>query len=108
MAEPYASTKKAAKTRLPQGSYKNLRKLQVEKGWVRVWDDETKNPWLLDPGHKSVIGYDDAESAALKTAWAMKQGLRGVFFWEINADRLPDGSNPLQTAARKEWEKASR
>ena len=48
-----------------------------------------------------VIGYDDAESVAIKTQWAMKQGFRGVFFWQVHADRLPDGTHPLQEASRK-------
>jgi chitinase len=28
-------------------------------------------------------------------------GLRGVFFWEVAGDRLEDGSNPVQEAARQ-------
>ena len=108
VSEPYASTKGIAKPKLPPGDYRNLHQLQVEKGWTRIWDDETKNPWLLDADHKRVIGYDDEESVVLKTHWAMDKGLRGVFFWEINADRLPDHSHPLQAAARKEWEKEQR
>ena len=32
-----------------------------------------------------MIGYDDAESVAKKTEWAMKKGLRGVFFWQVAA-----------------------
>ena len=67
---------------------------------MRQWDDETKNPWLIAPDRSGVIGYDDAQSASLKTEWAMKLGLRGVFFWEIGADRLEDGTNPLQEASR--------
>lgn len=102
--EPYASTKGAPRARIPEGGYSNLHRLNAEQGWSRVWDDETKNPWLIAPDRSAVIGYDDAESIGLKTEWAMKQGFRGVFFWQINADRLPDGSNPLQEAARKEWD----
>jgi chitinase len=104
--EPYASTKGAPETRLPQGNYRNLHRLQHEEGWTRRWDDETKNPWLISPDGSAVIGYDDAESVALKAEWAMKQGFRGVFFWQVAGDRLPDGSNPLQEAARKEWDRA--
>jgi chitinase len=106
--EPYASTKGVPKARLPQGDYGNLHKLLNAQGWTRKWDDETKNPWLFSPDHKVVIGYDDAESVKLKSEWAMKQGFRGVFFWQIAADRLPDGTNPLQEAAFKEWEKVGR
>ena len=107
VSKPYASTKGAPKTRVPGGNYANLHKLR-ESGWVREWDDETKTPWLIAPDHSAVIGYDDAESVALKAAWATSKGLRGVFFWQVAGDRLPDGSHPLQAAARVEWKKGSR
>jgi chitinase len=107
VAEPYASTKGAPRTRVPGGDYRNLHKLQGQEGWTRKWDDETKNPWLISPKGPVVIGYDDAESVAIKTEWAMKQGFRGVFFWQIHADRLPDDTHPLQEASHKEWEKAA-
>lgn len=106
VSEPYASTKDAPRSRVAEGNYANLHKLLHEGGWTRVWDDETKNPWLLAPDRSAVIGYDDAESIALKTEWAMKQGFRGVFFWQIAADRLPDGTFPLQRASREAWEQA--
>jgi chitinase len=106
--EPYASTKGVPKARIPQGNYSNLHKLLHQEGWTRQWDDQTKNPWLVSPDRSVVIGYDDAESVALKTDWAMKQGFRGVFFWQAAADRLPDGTNPLQGAARKAWDEGVR
>ncbi|MFI5461110.1 MAG: glycoside hydrolase family 18 protein [Isosphaerales bacterium] len=107
--EPYASTKDAPKGRVPRGgNYSNIQRLQHEQGWVRQWDDETKNPWLFSPDRSVVIGYDDAESVAIKTDWAMKQGLRGVFFWQVAADRLPDGTNPLQEASRKKWDESGK
>jgi chitinase len=104
--EPYASTKGAPKARIPQGNYRNIHKLRDEQGWTRRRDDETKNPWLVSPDGSMVIGYDDAESVGLKTEWAMKRGFRGVFFWQVAGDRMPDGSNPLQDASRKEWNRA--
>ena len=88
--------------------YSNLHKLRNEAGWTRRWDDETKNPWLVSKDRSIAIGYDDAESVSIKTEWAMKQGFRGVFFWQVAADRLPDGTNPLQEAARKKWDERSR
>jgi chitinase len=106
--EPYAKTARSrtgAKNAPRGGNYTRLHHLQTEEGWSRRWDDETKNPWLIAPNHSAVIGYDDAESVALKTDWAMKLGLRGVFFWEIGGDLLPDGTNPLQEAARKEMDR---
>ncbi|WP_152054462.1 glycoside hydrolase family 18 protein [Tautonia marina] len=104
VSEPYASTEDAPELRIPQGNYTNLHRLLNEEGWTRLWDDEIKAPWLLAPDRSIVFGYDDAESVAIKTEWAMKQGFRGVFFWQVAADRLPDGSHPLQEAAREAWE----
>lgn len=108
VSEPYASTKNATKIGLPQGNYRNLNKLEHDQGWTRLWDDETKNPWLIARDRSAVIGYDDVESISIKTEWAMSQGFRGVFFWEIGADLLPDGTNPLQEASHKKWEKSLR
>ena len=100
-SEPYAAKSDASEVRIPRGNYSNLHRLLHEEHWIRKWDDETKIPWLCSPDGRIVIGYDDAESVSLKTQWAMQQGFRGVFFWQIAADRLPDGSNPLQEAARQ-------
>jgi hypothetical protein len=38
----------------------------------------------------------------------MGKKLRGVFFWEVDHDRMPNGSNPLQRAARERWESGSK
>src|SRR4030095_14082642 len=83
VSQPYASTKDAAKGRPRGGGYNNIAKLIKDDGWTRSWDDETKNPWAIAPDGAAVIGFDDAESISLKTEWAMKQGFRGVFFWQI-------------------------
>jgi chitinase len=108
-AEPYAATKKAAKGQgAGGGNFLNIDKLIKEKGWTRKWDDETKNPWAIAPDGSAVIGYDDAESLGLRTEWAMKQGFRGVFLWQIGGDLLPGGTNPLQEACRKKWEAGAR
>lgn len=104
VSEPYASTKNAPRRgRIPGGNYSNLHKLEHDQGWIRRWDDETKTPWLIASDKSAVIGYDDVESVSIKTEWAAKQGFRGIFFWQIGADLLPDGSNPLQEACRKKW-----
>ena len=89
------------------GNYANIENL-LKQGWTRQWDNETKNPWLIAPDRSSVIGYDDAESVSIKTEWAMKQGFRGVFFWQVGGDLLPDGTNPLQEAHTKNGLKPAR
>ena len=107
VSEPYASTRdKEPGQRSPGGNYSRLVQLQKDQGWTRQWDDETKSPWLIAPDKSAVIGYEDTESIAFKTEWGMKLGLRGDFFWEINHDRLADGTNPLQEASRRKFDQS--
>lgn len=103
VAKPYESTNGAPKKRLPNLSYRGIAGLEKD-GWKRTWDEDIKAPWLISPDGSAVVGYDDAESLRLKTEWAMSKGLRGVFFWQVAQDRMPDGGNPLQEAAHKAWE----
>ncbi len=106
VAAPYASTAGADAARHGSSNYARLHELETTGGWRRTWDDETKNPWLIAPDGSRVVGYDDGESLSIKTKWAMDQGFRGVFFWQVAGDRLADGTNPLQEAAHKTWAQA--
>lgn len=106
VAEPYAATAEAREPEFDSLNFPRLDQLRTRDGWQRQWDDETKTPWLVAADGSAVIGYDDADSMAAKTGWAMERGFRGVFFWQIAADRMPDGSNPLQEAAHRIWSEA--
>lgn len=101
VAQPYAATEG---TNAPGRSitFRKTPRLAAE-GWTARWDEATKTPWLVEPSGAAVLGYDDARSIRLKTAWARRAGLRGVFFWEVSQDRTPDGGNPLQRAAESAW-----
>lgn len=107
VSEPCDPIEGAAAEDAGSFNYARLHELETTAGWKRLWDDETKNPWLIAPDKSRIVGYDDPESASLKTAWAMKQGFRGVFFWQIAGDRLPDRTNPVQQAARKAWSESA-
>ena len=102
VSEPYASNMDAPKPSRASANYNEIRKLQTQDHWQRKWDDETKNPWLFSPDGSEIICYDDSKSIAMKAQWAVQKGFRGIFFWQIAADRMPDGSNPLQQTAREE------
>jgi chitinase len=71
----------------------------VAAGWTRRWDDAAKVPYLEKPGGGELISYEDEESAALKGAWAAREGVRGIFFWEITQDFVGD-THRLVRAAR--------
>jgi chitinase len=97
--KPYTTTAGTAKPSHESYNYKGIVPLLKTADWIRQWDDETKTPWLIARDGSEIIGYDDANSVALKTRWAKEHGLRGVFFWQIEADRLSEGTNPLQETA---------
>ena len=70
----------------------------IDDGWRRGWDDKVGVPTLLKDGTAELISYEDAESAALKGAWARRKGLRGIFFWNIEQD-WADGDHEVAKAA---------
>lgn len=43
--------------------------------------------------------FDGRSAAQLKTAWAKREGLGGVFFWEVGQDKLEPGVSVLEAAA---------
>lgn len=106
-SKPYDKVDRDAPGAFQAKAYRELHQL-IKDGWVCSWDDETRNPWLTSPKGDYVHSYDNEKSLALKTHWAIEQGYRGVFFWEIKQDRLEDGSNPLLEASRKAMGQAVR
>ena len=70
----------------------------LNDGWRRAWDPKVGVPTLLKEGSTELISYEDAESAALKGAWAREHGLRGIFFWTIAQD-WADGEHEIVRSA---------
>ncbi len=65
--------------------YGELAASYIERnGFVRYWDDEAKAPFLFDGS--TFITYDDEESLRQKCAYAKREGLAGVMFWEYKCD----------------------
>ncbi len=68
----------------------------LSEGWVRGFDPKVGVPLLL--GEAGLYSFEDAESAALKGAWAREQGFRGIFFWHLAQDHGEPGI--VRAAAR--------
>lgn len=83
--------------------YKQIARLQ-ESGWTLWRDADAKVPWLVAPeGEVGVIAFDDPQSARAKGEWARVQGYRGIFFWAIGHDYLPDGKHHVLQSAVEGW-----
>lgn len=55
----------------------------------RNWDDTWKVPYmekLVDGKWQMWCSYDDPESIAYKSQWAIKKGMHGLMYWEVEGD----------------------
>ncbi len=101
--------------------FSRIRQLAGE-GWLAKWDQESRVPWLLKPTPEGLpsdsplttidadeedapelISFDDRNSITMKADWSQEQGYRGMFFWAIHQDRMPDERHWLLDAANKAW-----
>ncbi|WP_333820547.1 glycoside hydrolase family 18 protein [Ohtaekwangia sp.] len=72
--------------------FKNFeQELPAEKGFVRYWDDVAKAPYMYNAQQQLFVTYDDKQSMALKTAYAIDHKLDGIMFWELSLDTNKDG-----------------
>lgn len=58
--------------------------------------------YSYDPTARTLISYDNAESASLKANYLMKKGLGGAVFWEASGDRRGKDSL-VASLARSMW-----
>ncbi|MGI9457177.1 MAG: glycosyl hydrolase family 18 protein [Aeoliella sp.] len=78
----------------------------IDNKWKADWDEDLQTPWLATPDGKAlIVAYDDRNSIYKKTTWTRQQGYRGVFFWAIHQDRMPDGKHWLLEASYRAWPK---
>ena len=84
--------------------YNEIVKME-EAGWMLNRDPDAQAPWLVSPQGEAegLVAFDDPESARAKGKWARDNGYRGIFFWAIGQDYLPDGRQPVLEAAVEGW-----
>jgi len=54
--------------------------------YVREWDADAMVPYLVGADGVMVFSYEDAQSAALKAQYILREGLLGAMYWNIEAD----------------------
>lgn len=103
ITEPYADIRNVPRKGFGTPEYKHIVKLQ-QAGWTVQEDAEALAPWLMAPdGKPGAIAFDNPESAQRKGRWAQEQGYRGIFFWALGHDYLPDGKHHVFEAAVEGW-----
>ncbi|MCK9626278.1 MAG: glycosyl hydrolase family 18 protein [Bacteroidales bacterium] len=80
-------------------SYKNILKLDKTIYKIDNWDGGASVPYVTTIADNSFYcGYDNSESIAIKGAWALNLGMKGLMYWEYDSD---DASGTLRKAI---WE----
>lgn len=122
VGEPHAELDPEATSGHRAMNFSAVRKL-AGKSWLASWDEECRAPWLSKPQPKKkekpssplttvapdteqdrqIISYDDRNSIDAKATWARGQGYRGMYFWFLHQDRMPDGRNWLVDSATRAW-----
>lgn len=59
---------------------------QGVNGYLAKFDAQTQSWSLFHPKHKLWMGYDDPRAVIAKGQYAVKQGLAGLFAWELTQD----------------------
>lgn len=72
-------------------SWKSFNQQDMEQqGYVYYWDDIAKAPYMYNKTAYKLFTYDNEQSMALKTKYAVDKGLNGIMFWQL-ADDKPTG-----------------
>jgi len=85
LGEPRAQL--PAGTTVPGGGFTKLKDSVINKnGYKRYWDNVAQAPYLFNAENLNFITYDDEESVKLKSQYAKKNNLAGIFFWQYFGD----------------------
>ncbi len=90
---------------VPSGGASNLTyvesMMKFFDGWKYNWDDDSKVPYLLNPGGDKVLSYDNIRSVKEKCDYALQRNLAGVMIWEITHDYFKGTQPLLETVGMK-------
>lgn len=74
--------------------YREVVKLIEGGGWKQNWDDVSMVPYIQNEAGTEIVFFDNPESIAIKSEYAMKRGLRGIMIWALGSDYIGD-TQPL-------------
>lgn len=68
-------------------SYTDLKQMMADdSNYKRFWDEKSSAPFIYNQVDSTFITLDDPESLALKTKYALENGLGGIMFWQLSHD----------------------
>jgi len=77
------------KSYLPSKFYEQT--LSDSSGYNYYWDDSAKAPYYYNPVTQTFVTFEDKQSIALKTRYAVENKLYGIMFWQLTEDKFQSG-----------------
>lgn len=65
--------------------------LSVMNGFIQKWDNIAQAPYAINTQRRLLATYDNKQSIALKTSYALKHKLGGIMFWQLIDDKPTKG-----------------
>ncbi|MBK7691771.1 MAG: glycoside hydrolase family 18 protein [Bacteroidetes bacterium] len=65
--------------------------LSLQNGFEQKWDPIAQAPYAIHPKRRLLASYDNEQSIALKTKYALDHKLGGIMFWQLYDDKLHKG-----------------
>jgi len=78
-------------------NYKDILDLDTRYYRIDNWDQTASAPYVTYNG-QFYCGYDNARSIAIKGEWVLKQGMKGMMYWDY------DGDDNVSTLRKAVWE----
>ncbi len=73
-------------------SYKHATdSLSTANGFVQYWDEKAEAPYAINKERRLLASYDNKQSIALKTKYAIDYNLGGIMFWQLIDDKFRNG-----------------
>jgi chitinase len=72
-------------------TYNDLPGWIAENGLTEMWDEMAAAPFAWSAENGLFVTYDNPKSIALKTNYAVKNGLAGIMFWQLGGDSPVNG-----------------
>ena len=66
--------------------YSAIQSIMLGAGFTRYWDEAAQVPYLYNPKTREFVSYEDEESAAAKSRYALSHKLQGIMFWRFFND----------------------
>lgn len=81
--------------------YSAIKATLLDAGFTRFWDASAQVPYLYNAETRQFVSYEDAESAAGKCRYALRQHLQGVMFWSYLNDPSGELLQAIASAIRE-------